>query len=229
MRGEEELCPTNLRFPPNKSIVRIDPEETQDEPLYDISLEILKNNTIYNALTLTTEVPKYAAKGERKPTFGMPIPEAIMSSEIKELQVYVDYVTKYPQAQTVPKHGIGKGLMRKGDVPKLKNKKDVVPRRKRSIIVDENVLYDPDEAPEYATQKQNKASREQAILEEVKRKATGEGSGVTPESPDHSSSSDDSSESATNDKTKSERDSNHDESDNDFEHGDESDKSASDG
>ncbi|GKE95152.1 hypothetical protein Tco_1580007, partial [Tanacetum coccineum] len=93
--------------------------------------------------------------------------------------------------------------------------KDVVPRRKRSIIVDENVLYDPDEAPEYATQKQNKASREQAILEEVKRKATGEGSGVTPESPDHSSSSDDSS--------------NHDESDNDFEHGDESDKSASDG
>ncbi|GJS98779.1 hypothetical protein Tco_0819949 [Tanacetum coccineum] len=57
MRSEEELCPTNVRFPPNKSNVRIDPDETQNEPLYDTSLEILKNNTIYNALTLTTEVP----------------------------------------------------------------------------------------------------------------------------------------------------------------------------
>ncbi|GJS98778.1 hypothetical protein Tco_0819948 [Tanacetum coccineum] len=218
MRNEKELCPTNVRLPPNKSNVRIDPDETQDEPLYDISLEILKNNTIYNALTLTTEVLviymrqqpttefitppvqeelvlfikqlgyvdplttisqvfgvvkaenvdfaellwedfrfqinkhknlvtkhetipyprftkliirhilsqnpklnkrldstphliadevrleklKYAPKGECKPTFGMPIPEAILSGGIKETQVYADYVTKYPQAQTAP-------------------------------------------------------------------------------------------------------------------------------
>nr|GEX08420.1 hypothetical protein [Tanacetum cinerariifolium] len=58
MRSEEELCPTNKRFKPNKSNVRIYPEETQDEPLFDISLEIIKYNTIYNAITLTTEVPK---------------------------------------------------------------------------------------------------------------------------------------------------------------------------
>ncbi|GKB44656.1 hypothetical protein Tco_0889598 [Tanacetum coccineum] len=40
MRNEEELCPTNTRFVPNKSNVRIDPDETQDEPLFKIFLEI---------------------------------------------------------------------------------------------------------------------------------------------------------------------------------------------
>ncbi|GKD82175.1 hypothetical protein Tco_1349014 [Tanacetum coccineum] len=40
MRSEEELCPTNMRFVPNKSNVRIDPDETQDEPLFKIFLEI---------------------------------------------------------------------------------------------------------------------------------------------------------------------------------------------
>ncbi|GJR98923.1 hypothetical protein Tco_0271097 [Tanacetum coccineum] len=58
MRSEEQLCPTNMRFVPNKSNVRIDLDETQDEPLFEISLEILKHKTIYNAITLTMEVPK---------------------------------------------------------------------------------------------------------------------------------------------------------------------------
>ncbi|GJU17263.1 hypothetical protein Tco_1145229 [Tanacetum coccineum] len=235
MRNEKELCPTNVRLPPNKSNVRIDPDETQDEPLYDISLEILKNNTIYNALTLTTEVLviymrqfwhtgvvkaenvdfaellwedfrfqinkhknlvtkhetipyprftkliirhilsqnpklnkrldstphliadevrleklKYAPKGECKPTFGMPIPEAILSGGIKETQVYADYVTKYPQAQTAPKHGIGKSLMRRGAVPTPKKKKDDALKYSRSITAEDNVLSYLDEAFEYA-------------------------------------------------------------------------------
>nr|GEX59680.1 hypothetical protein [Tanacetum cinerariifolium] len=133
-------------------------------------------------------------------------------------------------------------------------------RRKRSITFDDNVLFDPDEAFEYAklvsieeTQYQEKErqtkhkhagimlerqvnkevdegkeSKKQAILKEIKRKDTREGSGVASESPDHSSFSDDSYESATDDKTESERESDHDESYNDCEHGDESDKSISD-
>ncbi|GJY38845.1 retrovirus-related pol polyprotein from transposon TNT 1-94 [Tanacetum coccineum] len=109
MRSEEELCPTNLRFPPNKS----------------------------NKL-------KYVAKGERMLTFGIPIPEAMMSSEIKESQAYMNYVTKYPKGQATPKDVMGKGLMRKGDIPTPKRKKNVVPRRKRSINGDDNVLSDPD-------------------------------------------------------------------------------------
>ncbi|GJW04579.1 hypothetical protein Tco_1563435 [Tanacetum coccineum] len=56
MRSEKELCPTNVRFHPNNINVRINPDELQDEPLSDVSLEILKNNTFYNALTLTTKV-----------------------------------------------------------------------------------------------------------------------------------------------------------------------------
>ncbi|GKB79851.1 hypothetical protein Tco_0946746 [Tanacetum coccineum] len=138
---------------------------------------------------------------------------AIMSNEIKELQVYADYITKYPQAQTTPKHGMGKGLMRKGDVPKLKKKKDVVPRCKRSITINDNVLSDLDEALK------------------IKRKDTGEGSGATPESLNHSNSSDESSEYATyatDDTNKSEKELDQDESENDFENGDESDKSNSD-
>ncbi|GJY37157.1 hypothetical protein Tco_0422535 [Tanacetum coccineum] len=192
MRSKEELCPTNLRFPPNKSNVRIDLEETQDEPLFDISLEILMNNIIYNALTHTTKVPliymqqfwdtfisppiqdelvrfikqlgytdslitvsqvvvnklhqpwrailnslphliadearleklKYVAKAETrgKPTFGMLIPKAMMS------------------------------LMRRGDIPTPKKKKDVVQKRSKTITAEDNVFSDHDEAMEYAKQ-----------------------------------------------------------------------------
>ncbi|GJZ78296.1 hypothetical protein Tco_0642968 [Tanacetum coccineum] len=153
---------------------------------------------------------KYVAKGEPRqtPTFGMPIPEAMMSDEIKESQAYVNYLNKYPHAQSgssTPRHGMGKGLMRRSDIPTPNKKKDVVPRRKRSITVDDNILSNPNEAFEYD--------------KEVS---------VVLESPYHSSSFDDSSESANDDKTDSERDSDHDESDNESELGDESDKSTSD-
>ncbi|GJT11593.1 hypothetical protein Tco_0858635 [Tanacetum coccineum] len=74
--------------------------------------------------------------------------------------------------------------------------------------------------------KQGKESNKQTILEEIKRKNRGEGSGAAPEAPDYSSSSDDSSQYANDDKTESVRDSDHDKSDTDYEKGDESDKSA---
>ncbi|GKC59888.1 hypothetical protein Tco_1087486 [Tanacetum coccineum] len=173
---------------------------------------------------------KYSAKGERKPTFGMPIPEAIL-----------------------------RGLMRKGVVLKPKKKKDAAPKRSKSITAEDNVLSNPDEALEYAkqvsideTKKQEKErqtkhkhagiwleqqvnkvvddgieSKKQAILEEIKRKDTREGLGAPQESLNHSSSSNDSFESATDDKTESERDSDHDDSENDSKTGDESDKSNS--
>ncbi|GJT09478.1 hypothetical protein Tco_0856520, partial [Tanacetum coccineum] len=177
---------------------------------------------------------KYAAKGERKPTFGMPIPEAILSSEIKQSQVYAAYITKYPHAQIAPKLGIGKGLMRKGVVPKPKNKKDAAPKRSKTITDDNNIFSDLNKAIEYAKQvnkevdegckhlkikfkaqeqqspeaqlllnmkQQGKASKIQAIQEEIMRKDKGEGSGAALESLDNNSSSNDSSESADDDKT----------------------------
>ncbi|GJT51939.1 hypothetical protein Tco_0978096 [Tanacetum coccineum] len=203
---------------------------------------------------------KYVAKGERKPTFGMPIPKAIISS-------------------STLRHGMGKGLMRRSDIPTLKKKKDDVPRHLRSITAADNLLQNLDEALKYAkmvsmeeTQNQekerrskhrhvrivlekqvnkevnegyqhlkvklkakeqpspyaqlllnlrlqNKKSNKQEILEEIKRKDTGEGSGAAPESPNHSNSSDDSSESANDDTTASERESYHDTSDNNSENG----------
>ncbi|GJT10097.1 hypothetical protein Tco_0857139 [Tanacetum coccineum] len=162
--------------------------------------------------------------------------DIISIRSFKEVLVLILYILV--RKIFAPKHGIGKGLMRKGDVPKPE-KKDVVPKHSSLITAEDNVLFDPGDALEYAkqvsieeTQHQEKERRtkhrhaeiKQAILEEIKRKDIGEGSGAAPESLDHSSSSDDSSESATDDKTESERDLDHDESENDFKNGDESDK-----
>ncbi|GJS98780.1 hypothetical protein Tco_0819950 [Tanacetum coccineum] len=99
---------------------------------------------------------KYAPKGECKPTFGMPIPEAILSGGIKETQVYADYVTKYPQAQTAPMHGMGKSLMRRGAIPTPKKKKDAALKHSRSITAEDNVCQIPTklstpESPDYSS------------------------------------------------------------------------------
>ncbi|GKB94111.1 hypothetical protein Tco_0980248 [Tanacetum coccineum] len=64
---------------------------------------------------------KYVAKGEPrgKRTFGMPIPESMMSREIKESNAYINYLAKYPHAQSstpTQGRGRGKGYMRKGDI-----------------------------------------------------------------------------------------------------------------
>ncbi|GJU58573.1 hypothetical protein Tco_1236339 [Tanacetum coccineum] len=236
-----------MRFVPNKSYVRIDPDETQDEPLFEITLDILKHHTIYNAITLTTAAPEiymqqfsdnnfpsggkqttscledifehsqqklnckalgidrarglimqilftkliiqyllsnspnlnkrldstphsvgkearlekleYVAKGEPKgkPTFRMPIPEEMMRKEIKECNAYVNYLAKYPHAQSstpTPRKGHGKGYMCKSDidfnVPKPKKKKDAVPRRSRTITSTDNMLEDLDQALDYS-------------------------------------------------------------------------------
>ncbi|GJZ96926.1 hypothetical protein Tco_0669260 [Tanacetum coccineum] len=159
MRIEKELCPTNLRFPPNKSIVRIDLEETQDEPLYDISLEILKSNTNKwdNKYFFELEYQRFKIGTEL-------IPKAL---QILPRQPNTQFIPPTVQDDLVhfikcaPKHGIGKGLMRKGDVPKPEKKKDVVPRCKRSITINDNVLSDLDEALKYATQVSIKEAQHQ--------------------------------------------------------------------
>ncbi|GKC65106.1 hypothetical protein Tco_1097704 [Tanacetum coccineum] len=44
MRSEEELYPTNVRFPPNKSNVRIDPDETQNDPQEQHNLQRINSH-----------------------------------------------------------------------------------------------------------------------------------------------------------------------------------------
>ncbi|GJV16092.1 hypothetical protein Tco_1361415 [Tanacetum coccineum] len=98
---------------------------------------------------------KLVAKGEPKgkPTFRMPIPEAMMSREIKEFDAYLNYMAKYLNAQSgslTLGRGQGKGYMRKGvlEVNAPKKKKAGVPRRSRTIIIADNLLEDPDQALE---------------------------------------------------------------------------------
>nr|GEX03622.1 hypothetical protein [Tanacetum cinerariifolium] len=63
----------------------------------------------------------------------MPIPDNMLSHGINEPKAYVNYVTKYPHAQSgtpTPRKSQGKGLMRRSDMevnpPKSKKQKDAV-------------------------------------------------------------------------------------------------------
>ncbi|GJV03413.1 hypothetical protein Tco_1336982 [Tanacetum coccineum] len=62
------------------------------------------------------------------------------------------HIKDVPQAEIAPKHGMGKGLMRKGVVPKPKKKKDVALKRSKSISAEDNIFSDLGEALEYAKQ-----------------------------------------------------------------------------
>nr|GEY51741.1 hypothetical protein [Tanacetum cinerariifolium] len=127
---------------------------------YDVNLVWLRRNNadvgfLFVGLKWLRQKLKYVAKGEPRhtPTFGMLFPEAMMSKEIKESQPYVYYVIKYPHAQSsssTRRHGMGKSLVRRSHVLIPKKKKDVVPRRPRTITFADNVLQDLDEALEYA-------------------------------------------------------------------------------
>ncbi|GJY66423.1 hypothetical protein Tco_0468661 [Tanacetum coccineum] len=117
--------------------------------------------TLYKCLDSTTnlvfedtllENMKYVAKGERKPIFEMPIPEALLSSELKESQAYAAYMDKYPQAQVPHKHGMGKGFMKMGNIPKPKKKKVVAPTQSESYLAEDNEVSNDDEDLEYTKQ-----------------------------------------------------------------------------
>ncbi|GJT63505.1 hypothetical protein Tco_1007038 [Tanacetum coccineum] len=265
MKSKEELCLTNVRFPLNKSNVGIDPKEPQGEPTFDISMEILKNNTIYNALTLTTEVPVIYMQQlwhtiyKNKISPRHPNTEFITSPVQEELVLFFKQLgfTNLIIRHLLSQHpNIHKCLdstphliASETRLEKLKYAAKGECKPTFGMPISDAILRDPDEAFEYTkqisineTEKQEKERQtkhkhsgimlEQQInkevnKEEIKRKDKGEGSGVAPESPDHISSSNDSSKSAADDKTESERESNHDDSENNFENGDESDKSNS--
>ncbi|GJT10294.1 hypothetical protein Tco_0857336 [Tanacetum coccineum] len=131
----------------------------------------------------------YVAKGEPKckPMFEIPIREAMIRREIKESDAYVNYLAKYPHAQSgtpTPRKGQGKGYMHKGDmeVNKPKKKKDAVKlKAKEQASHDTQLLLN--------LKKQTKESKKQRNLKEI-RKAPRDGSGVAPDSLDHNESTD---------------------------------------
>ncbi|GKB88280.1 hypothetical protein Tco_0960552 [Tanacetum coccineum] len=228
MKSEEELCPTNVRFLPNKSNVRINKEEPQDEPIFDLWHTVYKNKES-NRYFFHLDNQRFEIVSEL-------IRNAL---RISPRQPNTEFVTPHVQEELVIFFKqLGKGLMRKGVVPKPKNKKDAASKRSKTIT-DEGCKHlkikfkaQEQQSPEAQLllnlKQQGKESKIQAIQEEIKRKDKGQGSGAALESLDNNSSSNDSSESADDDKTKSERDSDYDASDNESENGDKSDKSKSD-
>ncbi|GJU43180.1 hypothetical protein Tco_1200446 [Tanacetum coccineum] len=126
MRSEEELCPNDNRVEVNVSNLRFILDEIHIEPLFNITMEILKQHSIINSITLTTDPP----------------------------EIYMQQFWHTSGAPTLGR-GKGKGYMKSGgieiNIPKAK-KKSEVPRRKRSITFVDNLLEDPDEALQLVAQ-----------------------------------------------------------------------------
>ncbi|GKE48965.1 hypothetical protein Tco_1480223 [Tanacetum coccineum] len=126
MRSEEELCPNDNRVEVNVSNLRFILDEIHIEPLFNITMEILKQHSIINSITLTTDPP----------------------------EIYMQQFWHTSGAPTLGR-GKGKGYMKSDgieiNIPKAK-KKSKVPRRKRSITFVDNLLEDPDEALQLVAQ-----------------------------------------------------------------------------
>ncbi|GJS44720.1 hypothetical protein Tco_0594841 [Tanacetum coccineum] len=58
IRSEDELCPSDKRVAVNVSNPMINPDEIHAKPLFNLTLDILKQHSIYNAMTLTTDAPE---------------------------------------------------------------------------------------------------------------------------------------------------------------------------
>ncbi|GJS62210.1 hypothetical protein Tco_0656994 [Tanacetum coccineum] len=136
MRSEEELCPRYKRIAVSNDNLNKSSES--------ITYKTIKEEVV--------EKLKFMAKGETKgkPKYGMKILEAMLSQIIKESADNMNYLAKSKNTQSgapIQGMGQGKGYMSKGgledNVLKMK-KKNNVPRRKRTITVDDNILEDPD-------------------------------------------------------------------------------------
>ncbi|GJT15382.1 hypothetical protein Tco_0874088 [Tanacetum coccineum] len=177
---------------------------------------------------------KYVAKGEPrgKRTFGMPIPESMMSREIKESNAYKqkDEVPRHSRTITYADNLLedqGQAL----DYAILVNQEENQQRemelrskqRHARIVLEKQVNKEVDKGYKHMKikikaqeklspksqlllnlKKQRKENKEQRILDDI-RKAPREGSSAALESPNHSDSSDNSDD----DMIKSDRDSNH--------------------
>ncbi|GJV67714.1 hypothetical protein Tco_1483223 [Tanacetum coccineum] len=195
-----------------------------------LTLMTMRSAYAYDALykTLITAISeeelmdklKFVAKGEPKGklTFRMPIPEAMISMEIKESDAYLNYLAKYPNAQSGAPT-FWKGSRTKAIHATLVLEKDVNKQVDEAYNAHLKLKLKAQKQISPAAQlfldlkKGAKESKRQRILEEI-RKASKEGSGAAPESLNHSDSSDNSIwKSTDDDKTKSDNSDNGDDDD----------------
>ncbi|GJY81455.1 hypothetical protein Tco_0494206 [Tanacetum coccineum] len=155
---DEALVPIDDQVKIGSCNMRIDPLKKQKEPTYQLSLDIIKQYSCYNAFLKTTDVPqiymqqfwytiaknqihhvlgrlKFISKGEKDQKNGMSIPDTMMNAEIKESDHYMAYLTLSTNVEeNVPKvvKGKGKELLgkKKADASVLKEKKKDVMKKK---------------------------------------------------------------------------------------------------
>ncbi|GJS19032.1 hypothetical protein Tco_0413504 [Tanacetum coccineum] len=80
-------------------------EKIQPDVIFKVCLEILKQQSFYNAFILTADhiikldTPlgnlKFTNKGLKDPVFGMPIPEVMLNDDIKATADYLEYLAKF--------------------------------------------------------------------------------------------------------------------------------------
>ncbi|GJV61984.1 hypothetical protein Tco_1468084 [Tanacetum coccineum] len=190
MRIKEELCPRDKRVAVSASNLRINPDEIHAEPLFNITVYILKQHTLYNSLTLTTDAPEIymqqfwhtEVKAPKKKKVEVPrrhrtIPDA--DNLLEDPDQAVDLVMSVDEAYN----------------NQLKFKLKAV----KQVSAYAQLLLDLKQG--------QKASREAQILKQIP-KGPREGSNAVPNSPDHSDSFDSSIwETSDDEKTKSDNDS----------------------
>ncbi|GJS03649.1 trichome birefringence-like protein 2 [Tanacetum coccineum] len=98
MISEEELCLSDKRVVVNVSNLMINRDEIHVDPLFNITLDIIKQHSIYNAITLTTDAPEIYISSPRQP--GQPFVQPPCQDElvtfIKKLG-YADSLTTISQ------------------------------------------------------------------------------------------------------------------------------------
>ncbi|GJU02650.1 hypothetical protein Tco_1112988 [Tanacetum coccineum] len=132
---DEKLVPFNVRVKIGTSNLRIDPSAKQREETYQVALDILKNTPFFNAFLISADVPEiymqeilgislkvenqeftvplsseslFINKGDIYQVYGQPIPDVLLTKEIKDSNAYKLFVG-YSTGLIPPKKGRGRG------------------------------------------------------------------------------------------------------------------------
>ncbi|GJY13331.1 hypothetical protein Tco_0382640 [Tanacetum coccineum] len=123
-RTDDQILPRIRWVPVGKSNCYLDVEKSQSNPIYKIAVDILKHTNFFRAFTASLTIPlnlilqhkrsptrpgspslfaneehvlgylKFSAKGTKREVFGMPIPNDLITADIRGEQYYNAYLEK---------------------------------------------------------------------------------------------------------------------------------------
>nr|GEX32733.1 histone deacetylase 14 [Tanacetum cinerariifolium] len=99
VRADDQILPHIRWVPIGKSNCYLDLEKSQSNPIYKIARKHRFHPRPDSPLHLSNEEPvlgylKFCAKGTRSKVFGMPIPDSLITTEIRQATYYREYLAK---------------------------------------------------------------------------------------------------------------------------------------